>query len=307
MRGNTTSEKILDSFRQDTAGFIIDTIHQYWLKKKNKLKSKIVNEIIPAGNANQDNPYTAFRKRNDRMITRRNRKYDEQNYEKLYQFKKTFEQLSRLMELICSREKMKNKLIHVLHRQFSQRNSLQDWNGNTINSILEHLNIADTHIQTYFQSNLSSFNSIRSSEEKRNKDSSIDAHSSNGRQITLKNSVQHSSAMKRNSKLSGSDSLLQSSTTNNSPDGRFTFVPNNISVYLQPTASIRPKLETSTKSLSDFKRLQIFSALKRSRRFFSSNPELSPFFRKQQYKNNPFFESHLNNFDQFLQSEFRLH
>ena len=205
------------------------------------MKSQIVNAIVLSGNASQDNPYTAFRKRNDKMITRRNRKYDEQNYERLYQFKKSFEQLTRLMELVCSREKMKSKLVQILYRQFSQRNFVKDWNGDNFNSVMKQLNLEENEIQTYFQCNLSSLNSLKTSDEKRGKESPIDTHTSNVRQTSSKN-ITHSNTVRRSSKLSSGDKLLQLSLTNDSPDGRFTFVPNNTSIYIQPTANICPQI-----------------------------------------------------------------
>ena len=186
-----------------------------------------------------DTPYSSFRKRNDRIITRRYRKHDEQNYEKMYQFKKTFEQLAKISENIHSREKLKYQLIHILKSTFSSRDYILDWNGDVVKSFYVDLSLGDFHTNTYFNSASSTFNTNRITELRRTKqfkDEELEAYDSksSGVKYLLNNSNL------RCSKFPASlytDSNI-SSTPNNAfslnQDGRFSFVSNNISKYIPP-------------------------------------------------------------------------
>ena len=178
-----------------------------------------------------ETPYSAFRKRNDRIVTRRYRKFDKQNYEKLDQFKKAFGLFYRITELIYSREVLKNKLILLLQATFFQRNIDQSW--------IDTRNV-DFHTDTYFLTTIPSYFHDHMIEAKQI--STID-------DTKYSNSLHHISSNKfkcseecipeeylpfsANVFYHGSRDISYLSTI----DGKFSFLPNTTSKYIHPSTN----------------------------------------------------------------------
>jgi enhancer of polycomb-like protein len=70
---------------------IISAVYDYWLGKRLKVQHPLIptvkTEKKDGGPAN-NNPYVAFRRRTEKMQTRKNRKNDEASYEKMLKLKR---------------------------------------------------------------------------------------------------------------------------------------------------------------------------------------------------------------------------
>lgn len=60
-----------------------------------------------------NNPYLAFRRRTEKMQTRKNRKNDEASYEKMLKLRRDLVRAVTLLELVKRREKIKREYVHL--------------------------------------------------------------------------------------------------------------------------------------------------------------------------------------------------
>ncbi len=67
------------------------------------------------------NPYIAFRRRTEKMQTRKNRKNDESSYEKMLKLKRDLSRAVTLLEMVKRREKSKRELLHLSIEVFEKR------------------------------------------------------------------------------------------------------------------------------------------------------------------------------------------
>lgn len=175
-----------------------------------------------------ETPYSAFRKRNDKIITRRYRKFDKQNYEKLDQFKNSFESFSRITELIHYREVLKNKLVLLLQAAFFQRNNDQSWVG--------MCNI-DFHTDTYFLTTVPSYENDHMMDKQQIYAIDTMQSTNNLNAISSNNSKYFEECIAGDcSSISAKKVCYQGSRDHSylsTIDGKFSFVPNTSSRYIQ--------------------------------------------------------------------------
>ncbi|KAK6619945.1 hypothetical protein RUM44_006345 [Polyplax serrata] len=110
---------------------LIIAVYDYWLNKR----LKTVVPLIPVvktehriGSA-ANNPYLAFRRRTEKMQTRKNRKNDETSYEKMLKLRRDLSRTVTLLELVKRREKTKRELLHLTIEVFEKRYQAQDFSG----------------------------------------------------------------------------------------------------------------------------------------------------------------------------------
>jgi len=72
------------------------------------------------GIQNQD-PYIAFRRRTEKMQTRKNRKNDESSYEKMLKLKRDLTRALNLLEMVKNRERSKRELLRLTMEVFKAR------------------------------------------------------------------------------------------------------------------------------------------------------------------------------------------
>lgn len=82
-----------------------------------------------------NNPYLAFRRRTEKMQTRKNRKNDEVSYEKMLKLKRDFCRAVTLLEMIKRREKMKRENVHLTVEVFEKRYHARDFSGTVYNEV----------------------------------------------------------------------------------------------------------------------------------------------------------------------------
>ncbi|XP_068091870.1 enhancer of polycomb homolog 1 isoform X1 [Hyperolius riggenbachi] len=118
---------------------VITEVYDYWIKKR---KNSRGSSLIPAvkqekrdGSSTSD-PYVAFRRRTEKMQTRKNRKNDEASYEKMLKLRRDLSRAVTILEMIKRREKSKRELLHLTLEIMEKRYNLGDYNGEILSEVL---------------------------------------------------------------------------------------------------------------------------------------------------------------------------
>ncbi|XP_070708849.1 enhancer of polycomb homolog 1-like isoform X2 [Pempheris klunzingeri] len=108
---------------------LIKEVFDYWSRKRKTCKG---GSLIPNvkqekrdGSSTSD-PYVAFRRRTEKMQTRKNRKNDEASYEKMLKLRRDLSRAVTILEMIKRREKSKRELLHLTLEIVEKRNSMPD-------------------------------------------------------------------------------------------------------------------------------------------------------------------------------------
>lgn len=116
---------------------LIIAVYDYWLNKRLRLAHALIPQVKTEkgqGTASSD-PYVAFRKRTEKMQTRKNRKNDESSYEKMLKLKRDLTRAVTLLEMVKRREKMKREHLNLNIEVFERRYELQDFSGSILTEI----------------------------------------------------------------------------------------------------------------------------------------------------------------------------
>ncbi|XP_053293397.1 enhancer of polycomb homolog 1 isoform X1 [Pleuronectes platessa] len=118
---------------------LIKEVFDYWSRKRKNSKA---NSLIPNvkqerrdGSSTSD-PYVAFRRRTEKMQTRKNRKNDEASYEKMLKLRRDLSRAVTILEMIKRREKSKRELLHLTLEIFEKRNVMSDYSGEVMAEVL---------------------------------------------------------------------------------------------------------------------------------------------------------------------------
>ncbi|XP_006135743.1 enhancer of polycomb homolog 2 [Pelodiscus sinensis] len=129
--------------------YLIKAVYDYWVRKRKNCRGP---SLIPQikqekrdGSTNND-PYVAFRRRTEKMQTRKNRKNDEASYEKMLKLRREFSRAITILEMIKRREKTKRELLHLTLEVVEKRYHLGDYGGEILNEV--KLNRSDKEIIT---------------------------------------------------------------------------------------------------------------------------------------------------------------
>ncbi|XP_036331591.1 uncharacterized protein LOC118743166 [Rhagoletis pomonella] len=106
-------------------------VYDYWLNKRLKMQHPLIltvkTENRPGSSSN--NPYLAFRRRTEKMQTRKNRKNDETSYEKMLKLRRDLQRATTVLEMVKRREKTKREQLHLSIEIFEKRYQLRDFSG----------------------------------------------------------------------------------------------------------------------------------------------------------------------------------
>ena len=86
-------------------------------------------------NVTNTNPYIAFRRRTEKMQTRKNRKNDEASYEKMLKLRRDLSKAIVLLEMVKRREKTKKESLTLTAEIFEKRFQASDYDGKIIAEI----------------------------------------------------------------------------------------------------------------------------------------------------------------------------
>lgn len=110
---------------------LVTEIYDYWVEKRLKTQIPLrpsVRQEKREG-ASSKSPYIAFRKRTEKMQTRKNRKNDEASYEKMLKLKRDLNRAVNLLDLVKKRERMKRDHLINTVDIFKKRYELGDYSG----------------------------------------------------------------------------------------------------------------------------------------------------------------------------------
>uniref|UniRef100_A0A3B4AP80 Enhancer of polycomb homolog n=1 Tax=Periophthalmus magnuspinnatus TaxID=409849 RepID=A0A3B4AP80_9GOBI len=119
---------------------LIKEVFEYWSRKR---KSSKAQSLIPSvkqekrdGSSTND-PYVAFRRRTEKMQTRKNRKNDEASYEKMLKLRRDLSRAVTILEMIKRREKSKRELLHltleIIEKRYGPHLGLFTVSGRSLN------------------------------------------------------------------------------------------------------------------------------------------------------------------------------
>ncbi|KAH1177989.1 enhancer of polycomb homolog 1 isoform X1 [Mauremys mutica] len=118
---------------------LIREVYEYWIKKRKNCRGP---SLIPAvkqekrdGSSTND-PYVAFRRRTEKMQTRKNRKNDEASYEKMLKLRRDLSRAVTILEMIKRREKSKRELLHLTLEIMEKRYNLGDYSGEIMSEVM---------------------------------------------------------------------------------------------------------------------------------------------------------------------------
>ncbi|XP_036375345.1 enhancer of polycomb homolog 1-like isoform X3 [Megalops cyprinoides] len=118
---------------------LIREVFEYWARKRKSCKGA---SLIPTvkqekrdGSSTSD-PYVAFRRRTEKMQTRKNRKNDEASYEKMLKLRRDLSRAVTILEMIKRREKSKRELLHLTLEIMEKRYSMADFGGEIMAEVL---------------------------------------------------------------------------------------------------------------------------------------------------------------------------
>jgi enhancer of polycomb-like protein len=133
---------------------LILAVYDYWMDKRLRLKQPLApkvkrdnralvsggassSAISDANNAASTNPYIAFRRRTEKMQTRKNRKNDEASYEKMLKLRRDLNRAVTLLEMVKRREKTKKERLVMTASIFEKRFKEGDFDGKIVTEALQ--------------------------------------------------------------------------------------------------------------------------------------------------------------------------
>ncbi|XP_070770851.1 enhancer of polycomb homolog 2 [Enoplosus armatus] len=118
--------------------YLLKSVYDYWVRKrKNCHGPSLIPHIKQEkrdGSTNND-AYVAFRRRTEKMQTRKNRKNDEASYEKMLRLRREFSRTVTILEMIKRREKSKRELLHLTLEVVERRYQMGDFSGDALREV----------------------------------------------------------------------------------------------------------------------------------------------------------------------------
>lgn len=110
---------------------LIIAVYDYWLNKRLRTQHPLIMTVKTEkrDGSTTNNPYVAFRRRTEKMQTRKNRKNDETSYEKMLKLRRDLGRAVTLLEFIKRREKTKKEMLQLTIEVAEKRYRLEDYEG----------------------------------------------------------------------------------------------------------------------------------------------------------------------------------
>lgn len=118
---------------------LIQEVYEYWSRKRKGCQSGSVIPVVKQERrdvSSTGDPYVAFRRRTEKMQTRKNRKNDEASYEKMLKLRRDLSRAVTILEMIKRREKSKREMLHLTLEIVEKRNSMSDFGGEVMAEVL---------------------------------------------------------------------------------------------------------------------------------------------------------------------------
>ncbi|KAL0965987.1 hypothetical protein UPYG_G00289100 [Umbra pygmaea] len=118
---------------------LIKEVFDYWTRKRKTSTHGSLHPTVKQekrdGSSTSD-PYVAFRRRTEKMQTRKNRKNEEAGYEKMLKLRRDLSRAVTILEMIKRREKSKRELLHLTLEIVEKRNGMSDFGGEIMAEVL---------------------------------------------------------------------------------------------------------------------------------------------------------------------------
>ena len=115
---------------------LILAVYDYWLNKRLDTQQCLIpvvkTETRDGAVGANVNPYIAFRRRTEKMQTRKNRKNDEESYIKMLKLRRDLNRAVLLLEMVKKREKLKKETLNLTTDIYEKRYQAEDWEGTLI-------------------------------------------------------------------------------------------------------------------------------------------------------------------------------
>jgi len=136
---------------------LIIAVYDYWLNKRLKTQHHLIPQVRTEARygISNHNPYIAFRRRTEKMQTRKNRKNDESSYEKMLKLKRDLSRAVTLLEMVKRREKSKRELLHLSIEVFEKRYQCGDYAGQIVNEAMSQRPVRPSFTPLYPNNQLS--------------------------------------------------------------------------------------------------------------------------------------------------------
>lgn len=124
-------------YKEEIEQFLL-SIYEYWRQKRLNCNHPLTPIVLTdkSGVITQpNNPYLVFRRRTEKMQTRKNRKNEEQSYEKMLILKRDLCRAQHILKLIKKRENFKKEFLKLTLETFEKRYKLNDYDGTLTDSI----------------------------------------------------------------------------------------------------------------------------------------------------------------------------
>ena len=109
---------------------LILLVYDYWLNKRLSLGQQgLVPAVRTVNTSLGPNPYVCFRRRTEKMMTRKNRKNEEASYESMIKLRRDLTKAVTLLEMVKRREKTKKEKLNLTLDIFDKRYAVGDFNG----------------------------------------------------------------------------------------------------------------------------------------------------------------------------------
>ncbi|GAB6032370.1 Enhancer of polycomb 2, variant 2 [Chamberlinius hualienensis] len=134
---------------------IVTAVYDYWLTKRLKMGLPLIPTVKTEkrdGSSN-NNPYVAFRRRTEKMQTRKNRKNDEASYEKMLKLRRDLSRAVVLLDMIQKRELAKKELVQLGINLWEKRYKLGDFSGQLISELSAVKNNKPSYVAIHNNSN----------------------------------------------------------------------------------------------------------------------------------------------------------
>lgn len=109
---------------------LVINVYRYWLNKRLRLSTPLIAEIKPQKHdgSTDNHPYVAFRRRSDKIKTRKKRRNDV-FYEMMLEMKRDFKRVWNIAIHLKRREKNKKELIKLILEIVQKRYQMKDYSG----------------------------------------------------------------------------------------------------------------------------------------------------------------------------------
>jgi len=119
---------------------LILAVYDYWLNKRLEsqqclipvVKSEPNRELAVVGQT--PNPYIAFRRRTEKMQTRKNRN-EEDSYMRMLKLRRDINRVVMILDMVKRREKFKKERLNLISDVYSKRFEAEDWDGSLLQQV----------------------------------------------------------------------------------------------------------------------------------------------------------------------------